>query len=118
MRTGKAAFELHGRQVATREAQSRRLGGGREVIGVLVAGSECVVQGPRRLIADPATRIRGGKVTCCLGSEEEAHSLAHPHTAGGRGPRGNEIRLALVCYRRNRFFLSAFLNARSSKGQG
>lgn len=85
LRTGKAAFELHGRQVATREAQSRRLGGGREVIGEPVAGSECVGQGPRRLIADPGTRIRGGKVTSCLGSEEEAHSPPTLPRAGGRG---------------------------------
>lgn len=38
LRTGKAAFELHGRQVVNREAQSRRLGAGREVIGDLSPG--------------------------------------------------------------------------------
>lgn len=46
-----------------------------------------VGQGPRRLIADPGTRIRGEKVTCWLGSEEEeAHPPTHtlPRT-GGRG---------------------------------
>lgn len=48
-----------------------------------------VGQGPRRLIADPGTRIRGEKVTCWLGSEEEEEE-AHPHThplpgTGGRG---------------------------------
>jgi hypothetical protein len=88
LRAGKTAFELHGVPGANQEAQSRRLGGGREVVIGNMSPGVRVGQGPRRLIADPGTRIRGEKVTCWLGSEEEEEAHPPSHTAEDRGPRG------------------------------